>query len=59
MKNLTWNQFLSACSIAWQTDGNMEKDVHCFLLACEKNSSMGKIQVASSAYQLYKKNKQS
>ena len=59
MKKLTWNQFLSACKLAWETEGQGSdevKIVHSYLLKCEKNSSMGLIQVAAAAYKMYMSN---
>ena len=57
MKQLTWNEFLSTCKEAWKTEGqgsNQVKTVHGYLLSCEKKPSMTKMQVAASAYKLYK-----
>ena len=56
---ITWNQFLSFCKIAWKTEGQGDAStqlVHSYLLRCEKSIDMTKIQVAISAYQLYKAN---
>lgn len=51
---MNWNQFLSACKTAWSTEGQQESRVHSYLLRCEKTPSMTLVQVAASAYKLYK-----
>jgi hypothetical protein len=52
MKN--WNQFLVSCKIAWETEGQQEKEVAAYLRRCEKTPKMSLLQVAASAYRLYK-----
>jgi len=51
---MNWNQFLSACKTAWETEGQRQQKVHSYLLRCEKTTSMTLLQVAASAYKLYK-----
>ena len=56
MKNLKWNEFLSNCKEAWETEGmncsNEVKKVHGFLLACDKTGTNSKMEVAAKAYEL-------
>lgn len=51
---MNWNQFLSACKTAWATEGQQESRVHSYLLRCEKTPDMTLVQVAASAFKLYK-----
>ena len=61
MKNLKWNEFLSDCKEAWETEGmncsNEVKQVHGFLIACDKRGTNSKIEVAAKAYELMKTGK--
>jgi len=51
---MNWNEFLSAAKTAWTTEGQQQQKVHSYLLRCEKTPGMTLVQVASSAYKLYK-----
>jgi len=61
MKNNKWNEFLSKCQEAWETEGmncsNEVKQVHGLLIACDKRGTNSKIEVAAKAYELMKTGK--
>lgn len=52
----TWNEFLSNCKDAWETEGmnccNEVKKAHGYLIACDKTGTNSKIEVAAKAYEL-------
>jgi len=55
---MNYQQFLSACSEAWKTQGNSQtKDVkaayECLCL-CQKTPQMSLVQVAAAAWKIYK-----
>lgn len=50
----TWNEFLAACRTAWATEGQQEPETASYLRRCDKKPSMSLLQVAASAYRLYK-----
>jgi uncharacterized protein len=54
---MNWNKFLSAAKTAWSTEGQQQQKVHSCLLRCEKKQKMTLLQVAASAYRLYKSEK--
>lgn len=52
---MNWNDFLAGCKTAWATEGQQQSKVHSYLIRCDKMPNMGLIQIAASAYRLYKK----
>ena len=55
---MTWNEFLNLCGDAWKNENsNVEavKFVRGFLIRARKTTNMSLIQIASVAYQSYKK----
>lgn len=51
---MNWNEFLAACKTAWATEGQQQQRVHSYLVRCEKSTGMTLLQVAASAWKLYK-----